>query len=245
MGTFELLRCAKCGLIQTHPTPYPGYDNLYSLTDREQYYQSHKTLLEKYSRRDVAWVQHYHPGGSWLDIGCNVGGTLDGAKAAGFDTYGVETSVGAQVAAVHGHKIFAGLWSQAAFVNQQFDVISIIHVLEHIHDPLPFLALTRERLAPGGHVFICLPNYASLMRRAKGDGWYGLGIDQHVWQYEPQSLARLVEAAGLRVTCVFKRSMDHDDPQRPWWKQVLVSGVLVAAQLLHWGDELCLVASKP
>lgn len=199
-------------------------------------------MLTEYAQRDVAWVQKYHKGGDWLDIGCNVGGTLDGAKAAGFKTYGVEVSNGAEVAEAHGHTLYRGLWDANAFTGQSFDVISLIHVMEHIHEPVPFLALTKGRLRAGGHVFICLPNYNSLMRRAKGDGWYGLGTDQHVWQYEAQSLQRLVEKSGLQVVDVFNRSMDHRDPNRPAWKQALVSATLTAAKLLNWQDELCLVA---
>jgi hypothetical protein len=170
---------------------------------------------------------------------------LDGALAAGFKTYGVEVSNGAEVAQMHGHTVHRGLWDRSAFPGQRFDVVSLIHVMEHIHDPVPFLARVTEHLSPQGRVFICLPNYNSLMRRVRGDTWYGLGTDQHVWQYEAGSLARLVEKSGFKVESVFNRSMDHRDDQRPAWKQAVIAVCLGTAKLLHWQDELCLVARLP
>ncbi|MEG1625777.1 class I SAM-dependent methyltransferase [Pseudomonas sp.] len=92
--------------------------------------------------------------------------------------------------------------------DQRFDLIVMGFVLEHVENPQIILEKFKAYLAPGGRIFVSVPNGESLHRRfghaagllddmmALGSGDLELG---HVRTYSLQSLTRELEAAGLQV----------------------------------------------
>jgi hypothetical protein len=81
--------------------------------------------------------------------------------------------------------------------GRSFDVVTLHHVLEHIHEPLPFL---RDEVAPrvGRLLVVEVPNFSSLASRVHGPRWRDLRPDQHVFHYTPALLSRLLSLAGFR-----------------------------------------------
>jgi hypothetical protein len=77
-------------------------------------------------------------------------------------------------------------------------------VLEHIHEPVAFL---RDAVRPRvrRRLLIEVPNFASLHARAAGPGWRDLRPEQHVCHYEPESLRKVLTAAGYHVVRVYTR----------------------------------------
>jgi len=72
-----------------------------------------------------------------------------------------------------------------------FDLISMIHVLEHIVDPVSYLQKLTSLLRPGGLILIEVPN----LRRNP----YDLAIFDHCSHFTASSLKILLAQAGLRV----------------------------------------------
>lgn len=99
-------------------------------------------------------------GGRLLDVGCGLGHFVSSAASAGWDAYGCDTSA-SWVARARGHagagRIALGAPNPGMF-GGDFDMVTAWDVLEHVHDPLPFLRSIRSLLAPGGRVFIRTPN---------------------------------------------------------------------------------------
>jgi 2-polyprenyl-3-methyl-5-hydroxy-6-metoxy-1,4-benzoquinol methylase len=95
--------------------------------------------------------------------------------------------------------------------DETFDVIVMGFVLEHVADPDLVLRRFRRFLAPGGSLFVAVPNAESLHRRLGheagllgdlmelGDGDRQLG---HLRLYTVASLRRAIEQAGYVVTTV-------------------------------------------
>lgn len=48
---------------------------------------------------------------------------------------------------------------------ERYDAVFLVHILEHVTDPVPFLAKARALLAPGGRVYVIVPNGAAASRR--------------------------------------------------------------------------------
>jgi hypothetical protein len=71
-----------------------------------------------------------------------------------------------------------------------FDFVSLIHVLEHIENPVPFLKKIAA-LAPQGVLLIEIPFFR--------DNPYELLIADHATHYTPDTLARILERAGYSV----------------------------------------------
>jgi SAM-dependent methyltransferase len=75
--------------------------------------------------------------------------------------------------------------------EQEFGLIVLSHVLEHIAAPRAFLATVRARLASGGHVFIEVPNQ---------DYLHKLDFGTHLLSFSPPVLASMVNSIpGLAV----------------------------------------------
>lgn len=76
-------------------------------------------------------------------------------------------------------------------VPGEFDFITMIHVLEHIPEPRPFLESLLAKLTPGGILLVEVPHH-----RANP---FELLIADHCTHFTAPTATRLLETAGLRV----------------------------------------------
>jgi SAM-dependent methyltransferase len=97
-----------------------------------------------------------------------------------------------------------------------FDVVVCADVLEHLPRPEELLARIREWLAPGGTLFVSLPNVANVTVRAGllfGRFPYaekGILDRTHLRFYTRRSARRLLEDAGFRVRSVAATAMPYE-----------------------------------
>ena len=74
----------------------------------------------------------------------------------------------------------------------QFDLITAFHVVEHLRDPLGAVAKMKSWLAPGGLIFLVVPDVAALPN--KGFGWFHFA---HVLGFNHWNLLLLGARLGL------------------------------------------------
>jgi SAM-dependent methyltransferase len=102
-------------------------------------------------------------------------------------------------------------WAQA-HPGRAVDVVTLFHVLEHVHEPGSFLAEIHGILAADGLLFLEVPNFGSAAARRDPVAWTGTAISDHVLHYTG-ALERLLSDAGFRV---LERTplptMVYDDP---------------------------------
>jgi SAM-dependent methyltransferase len=209
-GTFQLVRCADCGLVYQNPRPTeadigayypPEYDpfaappwaNPNPLARATQLYGLKKrwALVERWAprrdgRRDI------------LDVGCATGVFLAGG-GDGWRKVGVElTADAAQYARrTFGLTVHQGTLEQAPLTPGSFDAITFWDVLEHLHDPLRTLSRARELLRPGGILVVRVPNLDAWDARLFGRYWAGLDQPRHLFVPDSASLTRLLDQAGF------------------------------------------------
>jgi SAM-dependent methyltransferase len=139
-----------------------------------------------------------------LDIGCGDGRFLAAMAARGAACVeGLETDpVAARLARRRtGATIHERGIEQADLPEAGFDLVSLLHVLEHVPDPRATLIAARRVLRPGGGVlFVALPNAGSLEAALFGSAWYHLDLPRHLWGFTPHTLVRLVEECGFAVS---------------------------------------------
>lgn len=148
-------------------------------------------LLETF--RDRAGLK---PTGRMLDVGCGNGATIrafgqvvPGWTKAGteFDgKYRTEVESIPNTESLHVGPIEA--------VPGTFDVITMIHVLEHIVDPVDVLATLRSKLGPGGLLLIEVPHHPA--------NAFELLIADHRSHFTADSLVRALTAAGYEIVSV-------------------------------------------
>ena len=74
----------------------------------------------------------------------------------------------------------------------------MIHVLDHLLDPVATLRELRQKLKPGARLLLVTHDESSLLRRIVGWRWPAFCI-QHPQIYSPESMRKLLEAAGYEV----------------------------------------------
>ncbi len=135
-----------------------------------------------------------------LEIGCGSGEWLTYMRGLGWRVEGVEPDPKAvAVALSHGLNVRTGRLSDQRYPDDYADVICLIHVIEHLHDPLGTLRECRRVLKPNGRLVLATPNSASLGHRRFKSNWESLDPPRHLMLFDPPTARRLLDQAGFDV----------------------------------------------
>lgn len=163
-----------------------------------------------------------------LDIGCGGGDFLLLAKKAGWDVTGVDTDPKAvTVAQKKGIKVFLGGIEvlHNDLHDEEFDYITLSHVIEHVHDPISLLKNCYRLLKKGGGIWIETPNINSLGCKYYGSNWRGLEVPRHLVLFNRASLESVLKISGF--TSII------DQPYRPLCLPMFQASELIAAETHH------------
>lgn len=206
---YEIIQCTTCGFKHAMPVPTPQQlSELYQAQPfvnqpepREQ-----EWLLRMYQDRYETFEELLPPERrSVFDVGSGAGTFLLCGKNRGWQGYGQEPCE-----ALVAYSREQGLQVDAAFFDAEharelplFDVIHIAEVLEHVPDPVGFLQLALEKLAPGGILCIMAANEFNPIQQAYRSirdirPWW-LVPPVHINYFDAQSLPALLTRLGLEV----------------------------------------------
>jgi SAM-dependent methyltransferase len=196
----KLFECGECGLIFIHPMPTPDeldwyYKNVW-IKDGKTVSTSHESELIyqiqaderlKYLSRHIGLADIKKV----LDIGSGFGYLCDSFKKNGLKEgafYATDPSPD-NLARLKSEGISA-FSSLDEVKEHDFDLITLCCVLEHVNDPVKFIALAREHLKPGGYMLIDVP---------ERDDTFKPVLEPHVAVYTVESLKNLAKKLGLEV----------------------------------------------
>jgi glycosyltransferase involved in cell wall biosynthesis len=141
-----------------------------------------------------------------LDVGCSDGQFAALVRRMGHRVTGVDLVKHVGIAERVDHFVEADLNAGLPDeVGRDYRVVIAGDVLEHVIDPASLLSDIADRLAPGGEVFVSVPNFAHWYPRARvvaGRFDYdqrGLLDHGHVRFFTRRSFERLVHQCGLRI----------------------------------------------
>ena len=150
------------------------------------------------------------PAGRLLDVGCGGGHFLAAAKSTGsWEPIGVEPVPSAAKAAREYSQctIHSSTLQDADLPNHSFQIVTLLGVLEHLHDPVSTLKVARKLLAPDGVLAVYVPNFnylrwkdTGLAARVRTGRSSKLHPQEHLFQYTPRTLARLLATSGFALT---------------------------------------------
>lgn len=139
-------------------------------------------------------------GGALLDVGCGSGSFLRTAASCGWDVTGIDPDPKAVMnCRDQGLHVLEGGLEQFSRIENRFDVITLNHVIEHVHDPVSTLKTCYRLLKPHGQLWIATPNTDSLGHQQFGRWWRGLETPRHLVLFNPNSLKLAFERAGFQT----------------------------------------------
>jgi hypothetical protein len=96
------------------------------------------------------------------------------------------------------HHIIHDMFGFSHVPDHAASVAVMIHVLDHLLDPVATLRELRGKLAPGARLLLVTHDEASLLRRVVGWRWPAFCL-QHPQIYNPETIGKLLARAGFRV----------------------------------------------
>jgi SAM-dependent methyltransferase len=218
---FTVQRCGGCGFQFTSPRPTQERIGGYY---RSENYISHVEKAHGLKDRIYHWVRRrairgkhrlihrYMPTGHALDVGCGTGDFLAYLAVQGYAAQGVEISPEARaIAEKKGVPVRASL--DELPVGQQFDLISLWHVLEHVPDPRATLEQLNRLCADGALLVVAVPDNASWDAKHYGPEWAAWDVPRHLSHFRQTDMHRLLREGGF----------DLVDTRRMWFDAPYVS----------------------
>ena len=211
-GRFRFVRCASCSLVYQNPRVTLDaigayYDDTYIAHRKKRDWGVLTPLfdraMQKLDRDKTEIVSRYitlTPASEVLDVGCAVGTFLDhlhnrfGARTAGVDFKDLSSAETMRNVEFH-----CGLFYEADFRPERFDLVTMWHFLEHDYDPMRSLDSARRVLKPEGLLVIEVPRLDSRTFRWFGDRWPGLQAPQHTVLFDRHTLLEAVSKAGFEL----------------------------------------------
>jgi SAM-dependent methyltransferase len=146
-------------------------------------------------------LSHWSTKGKLLDIGAGWGAFADHARERGFEptTCEIAASSANFCHSVLGIPVLDGDFCRVVMQCERWDVITLLHTLEHLRDPKLVLEKVHDLLKPGGIFAGIVPNYRSLCSEALRGAWPWLDLQEHITYLGPSSLYRLLELNRFKV----------------------------------------------
>jgi SAM-dependent methyltransferase len=220
-GEFELASCPGCGLV--------FYDALRGWDGLEDYYRLNGYYASTASPgsggqnrfdeahqleiigRITATASHCRQG-PVFDVGCGQGGLLKALGATGFQRlHGVDLlpSLLTVIARDLGLPAEAGPAHRLPFPGTAPLLLIYSHILEHTLEPELVLREARRRLAPGGKIYVEVPDASAY---AGGLPLQELYME-HINHFDHRSLSRLLSRGGFRPLALERADLKLPGPR--------------------------------
>ncbi len=213
----ELILCKTCQTLQKSVDAHYLFDikkiyhsyNIYSLSkghEQRGFDQATGISLAR-SELIVKWLTEQKillNEGKMLDIGCGRGNLLDSFATAypqwsvsGFE---IDDKHRINIEQKHHHGSFYS--GDLDTITKQFNLICLIHTLEHIHSPNEVLNKIYHKLAANGYLLIAVPNSM--------ENPFDLLIADHCTHFSQNSLLKLLHNHGFSVVAQLKNGLQKE-----------------------------------
>jgi 2-polyprenyl-3-methyl-5-hydroxy-6-metoxy-1,4-benzoquinol methylase len=208
-----IIECGRCVLAWQWPVQHTTarsvafFEQEYTNAEPGSYFDP--VQQRAISELKYAFLASLRPnGGSLLDVGCGSGSFVDVAAVRGWRAVGIDPAARSG-RTTSGAEIVNGTLDGLS--GQQFDVVSLWDVIEHVEEPLALLAAAKRHLRADGFLLLETGNYQSAGRILGGEHWWDYQVD-HRWYFGTKTLFALLQQVGLGRVIVSERVL------RPHWR---------------------------
>lgn len=206
--TFQLQECGDCKLVFTNPRPDPHEIGKYYASAE---YISHTNSKAGLMNRAYQIARNRAISGkirlvaslgvqdtSLLDYGCGTGEFLSAAKSKGWRCAGIEPDEGARQKAIKNHALNVHSPEKLPEISSgQFSLITLWHVLEHVHSLKETVNQFRRIIRSDGALVVAVPNRNALDATRYGHFWAAYDVPRHLYHFSKKPILRLMQNAGF------------------------------------------------
>jgi SAM-dependent methyltransferase len=243
--SFIICNCTNCGLKFTNPRPTketigPYYDSPAYFSHDDNAKNLTQFLYQKVRNYAISQkVKHLNSlkplKGKYLDYGCGTAELLSKANEIGWKVTGIEPNDKARNLANSklGGKIHKSIDELSK--ESLYDIITLYHVLEHVHSLRKTLKKLINHLKPNGYIIIAVPNPESHDALKYGKTWAGWDVPRHLYHFNHKAIDQFEEIFDLQLINTLPMLFDsyyvsllsegYKDPKqsglKKYWKAIL------------------------
>ncbi len=211
--TFEILKNDSFNILFTSPVPnnleeyYKGDDYL-SHNDKSKGFISflyRKARNQALSKKEKLAASYNLPK-KILDIGSGIGLFVNHCQKKDWNAIGIEPNLTARnVAASRNIKLLNSLDD---VTENNFSIITLWHVLEHIPNLSDTLEIIKKKLHTDGRLFVAVPNFESFDAEHYGKFWAGYDVPRHLWHFSKKGIAKVFDTIDMEVEKILPMKLD-------------------------------------
>jgi SAM-dependent methyltransferase len=222
-GTWSIVKCKNCHIEFINPRPSENELNSFY----ETYYREETFVFRSENFPSLGWLRKlYHKftgavdprdfiypnkTSKMLDYGCGSATYIQYFHNKGYDISGADVSLAVvEESKRNGLKVNkVDYFNEIPFTSDQFDIVYLMQVFEHLRDPNTFLKELNRIMKSDGCLYISIPNANSIWRKIFKQNWVsGFFAPFHLAHYSQETFTVLAEKYGFEVKNCFYRTPD-------------------------------------
>lgn len=236
---FPIFHCEQCGTRFTQNIPdeqsivkYYKADTYISHTDStkgfiNKVYHFVRNITLQQKKQLILQVTELQ-NGVLLDVGAGTGAFVHTMQQAGWQVVGIEPDADARLLAKNKFNISLRISEEFySIVPNSINVITMWHVLEHVHQLHAYFKQIHQILKPNGFAFIAVPNYTSKDATIYKETWAAYDVPRHLYHFAPTSIEYLAHQYNLQL--IAKKPMWFDSFYVSMLSEKYKGGNLVSA----------------
>ena len=216
---FKLIYNQDLEILET--TPQPSLEKLpdyYKSEDYISHTDNKRNLFEKIYhlvklislKRKLRIINSFSQSSKkLLDMGCGTGDFLKIAQQNNWDITGIEPNIRARtIANKKTNNLVYGAERLIKLDQKSYDVITLWHVLEHLHNFEEQLLILKNLLKPNGTLIIAVPNFKSYDAQYYQNFWAAYDVPRHLWHFSKNSISIIANKNKMEVIKVLPLKFD-------------------------------------
>jgi 2-polyprenyl-3-methyl-5-hydroxy-6-metoxy-1,4-benzoquinol methylase len=274
------LKCKQCGhvFIKNSPITANNIEEFYTMEDFKgnrqlqeikypDYYSHCFADYDKYITTSLVLKQFQEKADYFnsrflgrrrlLDVGCATGVFLDMMKKRGWEVEGTEVS---EELASYARKAFdvevhVRDLTKKKLISEQFHVITLFDVIEHILDPNSMIAACRDLLTNDGLLLLRTPTEEGLLRDI-AKAFYFASLKkielpmlwfysfEHIQSFSLSTMRTILNKHKMSIFKVFRENEPVDRINIPRYLKIMMVGVNYLASLSNKSHKITVIAQK-
>jgi SAM-dependent methyltransferase len=232
-NSFTVVSCNSCGLLFTNPRPdergigvYYNNPDYVSHTDTKQglLFWLYSIVKSYTLGRKKNLLEQISPEKTILDYGAGSGDFSNELASHGWDVSSFEPDVNARTLILKKNQSIELVDSLSSLSDNSKSVITLWHVLEHIHQLKETIEQFHRVLTDNGKLIIAVPNHNSFDAAFYREGWAAYDLPRHLYHFNPETITSLMLPLGFRLIDV-----------KPMWFDSYYVSLLSEKNMNHGG----------